>query len=70
MGSGHIIYIPLILFLGMALGFALARQGAARQVADAERRRRLREERAGRLKEELLAQPPSGNGTDGDEPRR
>lgn len=53
MTSGHILYIPLILFLGVALGFVLGRQAAVREAASAERRLRDRETRVARLRSDL-----------------
>jgi hypothetical protein len=51
--SGHILYIPLILFLGVILGFVLGRQAAVREADSAARRLREREARAAQLRSEL-----------------
>jgi len=51
--SSHILYIPLILFMGVVIGFLFARQGSIGQKGDAKRRLELRAERAAKLKESM-----------------
>jgi hypothetical protein len=52
-GSGHILYIPLILFLGVVIGFVLGRQAAVRESEGVARRLKEREARVARMKAEL-----------------
>jgi len=51
--SSHILYIPLILFMGVVMGFLFARLGSIGQKGDAKRRLELRAERAAKLKESM-----------------
>ncbi len=68
MESSHILYIPLILFLGVAIGFALGRQAAGREATAAARRVLEREERVARLKSELSSRSGgSDGGVEGDD---
>lgn len=53
MSSSHILYIPLILFMGVVVGYLFARQSNIGQSGDAKRRLELRAERAARLKKAM-----------------
>jgi hypothetical protein len=56
--SSHLFYIPLILILGIIIGVALGRRSLLVQQAEAERRRRLEENRAAKAAARKDATPP------------
>ena len=65
MSSSHVLYIAIILFLGIVIGFVLGRQAATRESADAARRLERRQQRVAELKaglkksaDSLDAEPP------------
>jgi hypothetical protein len=53
MSSAHVIYIPLIVFAGMVLGFVLGRRAAIAEQADAKRRLEGRDDRLAKLQKRL-----------------
>ena len=53
MTSAHVIYIPLIVFAGMIIGYILGRRSSESDRVDAERRVRSRAERVADLQERL-----------------
>lgn len=57
MGGGHIIYIPMILFAGMILGFLVGRNHSSGESDAVQRRLDARAARVARLKDEIGAAP-------------
>lgn len=67
MSSTHFIYIPIVLLVGIALGYALAQRAAMANDSAAERRLRARQERLQRLKAELAERRMVDDDEDDDE---
>lgn len=67
MSSTHFIYIPIVLLVGIALGYALAQRAAMANDSAAERRLRARQERLQRLKAELAERRTVDDDEDDDE---
>ena len=59
MTSAHVIYIPLIVFAGVVLGYVLGRRSADVEKAEADRRVRSRAERVADLQKRLKTKSDS-----------
>ncbi len=55
MSSSHILYIAIVLFLGVVIGFVLGRQAATREASDAALRLERRQQRVQALKTGLVS---------------